>query len=185
MSWQRRARYIIAILGVAFAIVVARAFRTRQPAPPPTVVERSDPSALFETAGGQTLRFNRGERQMWGINLRRVDREVLAGSPAHSDPEETARDRLFDVLMRRYDALKPHRAFLRAVQEAVAAKRLKGILDLTPGIRSLQVHFDPRRVDQDELVRRIVALEEEIVRSREALKARAATKSAADAFFKR
>ena len=36
-----------------------------------------------------------------------------------------------------------------------------------------------------ELEARIVALEEEIVRSREALKARAATKSAADAFFKR
>ena len=64
MSWQRRARYIIAILGVAFAIVVARAFRTRQPAPPPTVVERSDPSALFETAGGQTLRFNRDKEEI-------------------------------------------------------------------------------------------------------------------------
>jgi uncharacterized small protein (DUF1192 family) len=36
-----------------------------------------------------------------------------------------------------------------------------------------------------ELEARIAALEEEIVRSREALKARAATKNAADAFFKR
>lgn len=36
-----------------------------------------------------------------------------------------------------------------------------------------------------ELEARIAALEEEIVRSREAMKARLATKSAADAFFKR
>lgn len=36
-----------------------------------------------------------------------------------------------------------------------------------------------------ELEARIAALEQEIVRSREALKSRAATKNAADAFFKR
>lgn len=64
MSWQRWARYVIAIVGIAFAIVVARAFRTRTPAPPPTVVERSDPSALVETAGGQTLRFNKDREEI-------------------------------------------------------------------------------------------------------------------------
>jgi uncharacterized small protein (DUF1192 family) len=36
-----------------------------------------------------------------------------------------------------------------------------------------------------ELEARIAALEQEIVRSREALRSRAATKNAADAFFKR
>jgi urea carboxylase len=51
-------------------------------------------------------------------------------------------------------------ALMQAVQEAVAGKKLKGILDLTPGIRSLQVHFDPRVVDQDVLIKKIVALEE-------------------------
>lgn len=40
--------------------------------------------------------------------MARIDGEVLAGTPSSSDPEETARDRLFDVMMRRYDALKPH-----------------------------------------------------------------------------
>lgn len=47
--------------------------------------------------------------------LARIDREVLAGTPSSIDPEETARDRLFDVLMRRFDALKPHRPVLRAL----------------------------------------------------------------------
>ena len=44
--------------------------------------------------------------------MARIDAEVLAGTPRQIDPEETARDRLFDVMMRRYDALQPHRAAL-------------------------------------------------------------------------
>jgi AcrR family transcriptional regulator len=44
---------------------------------------------------------------------RRIDRAVLAGTgPAAEDPW---RDRLFDVLMRRFDALQPHREALRAI----------------------------------------------------------------------
>ncbi len=48
--------------------------------------------------------------------MARIDAEVLEGTP--TDPEETVRDRLFDVMMRRYDALKPHRAALRALRRA-------------------------------------------------------------------
>jgi len=50
--------------------------------------------------------------------MARIDAEVLAGVPKHSDPEETARDRLFDAMMRRYDALRPHRDALRAIRRA-------------------------------------------------------------------
>lgn len=50
--------------------------------------------------------------------LARIDAEVLAGGPSQRDPEETARDRLFDVMMRRYDALRPHREAVRAVRRA-------------------------------------------------------------------
>lgn len=61
----------------------------------------------------------------------RIDEEVLAGTPRQSDPEETARDRLFDVMMRRYDALKPHRAVLRqlASRDPILA------LSLAPAMR--------------------------------------------------
>ncbi|HLJ64968.1 MAG TPA: TetR family transcriptional regulator, partial [Stellaceae bacterium] len=41
---------------------------------------------------------------------RRIDREVLAG--ASEAREGRPRDRLFDVLMRRFDALRPHQAAL-------------------------------------------------------------------------
>jgi AcrR family transcriptional regulator len=50
--------------------------------------------------------------------MARIDAEVLAGTPGRSDPEETARDRLFDVMMRRYDALKPYRKALGEIRRA-------------------------------------------------------------------
>lgn len=49
--------------------------------------------------------------------MTRIDGEVLAAT-AVGDPEETVRDRLFDLLMRRFDALKPHRAALAAIRRA-------------------------------------------------------------------
>jgi len=38
------------------------------------------------------------------------------------------------------------RARVQALLEALRTRGLSGVLDLTPGIRSLQVHFDPRRL---------------------------------------
>ena len=52
--------------------------------------------------------------------MARIDAEVLAGTPSRSDPEETARDRLFDAMMRRYDALRPYRDALAAIRRAGA-----------------------------------------------------------------
>jgi AcrR family transcriptional regulator len=51
---------------------------------------------------------------------RRVDRVVLVGTPA-SLATEPPRDRLFDVLMRRLDALGPHKDSLRAILGSCAA----------------------------------------------------------------
>ncbi len=64
----------------------------------------------------------------------RVDAQVLAGTPAATDPEETARDRLFDVMMRRYDALKPRLAALKAVRRAARRDPLFA-LALVPAFR--------------------------------------------------
>ena len=50
---------------------------------------------------------------LWGL-MARTDEQVLAGTGA-PDPEETPRDRLFEVLMRRFDALKPQRAALKQI----------------------------------------------------------------------
>jgi AcrR family transcriptional regulator len=66
--------------------------------------------------------------------LAKIDGEVLAGTPRQSDPEETARDRLFDVLMRRYDALRPYRPALAALRRAALRDPLLAI-ELGPAVR--------------------------------------------------
>lgn len=66
--------------------------------------------------------------------MARIDEEVLAGTPRQTDPEETARDRLFDVMMRRYDALKPHRALLRQLRQLVSRDPFLA-LSLAPAMR--------------------------------------------------
>ncbi len=66
--------------------------------------------------------------------LARIDSQVLAGTPREHDPEETARDRLFDVMMRRYDALRPHRDALREIRHAAIRDPLLA-LALGPAVR--------------------------------------------------
>lgn len=46
--------------------------------------------------------------------LRRIDETVLA-SPVEAEADERPRDRVFDLLMRRFDALGPHRAALEVL----------------------------------------------------------------------
>ncbi|HTZ76693.1 MAG TPA: helix-turn-helix domain-containing protein [Stellaceae bacterium] len=50
--------------------------------------------------------------------MSRTDAEVLA---TPTDADETPRDRLFDILMRRFDQLKPHRASLRSIARDLLA----------------------------------------------------------------
>lgn len=70
--------------------------------------------------------------------MARIDSEVLDGTPqlgaGGADPEETARDRLFDVMMRRYDALKPHREFLRKLRQPLLGDPVLA-LSLAPAMR--------------------------------------------------
>lgn len=50
-------------------------------------------------------------------------------------------------------------ALMQALQAEREAGRLVGIVDMTPGVRSLQLHFDPQRIDREALVTRLVAAE--------------------------
>lgn len=49
---------------------------------------------------------------------RRIDRAVLSG--VAPDEAETVRDRLFDLFMRRFDALRPHKKAVAALARGVA-----------------------------------------------------------------
>jgi len=50
-------------------------------------------------------------------------------------------------------------ALMEWVQREMDEKRIKGILDLTPGIRSLQIHFDARVLARDKLLGILIATE--------------------------
>jgi AcrR family transcriptional regulator len=63
---------------------------------------------------GEAYALHRSKPAILDAFMRRIDAAVLAGV-AEEDDESPSRDRLFDVLMRRYDALRPHRDGLRAV----------------------------------------------------------------------
>jgi AcrR family transcriptional regulator len=66
--------------------------------------------------------------------LAKIDAEVLTGTPSRSDPEETARDRLFDAMMRRYDAQRPYRNALAAIRRAGARDPMLA-LAMAPALR--------------------------------------------------
>jgi LPS export ABC transporter protein LptC len=53
--WQKRARLVMAAVGIAVIVVVALTVRERQPAPQNESVTRVDPKAVAESAGGRTV----------------------------------------------------------------------------------------------------------------------------------
>ncbi|MCX7184392.1 MAG: urea carboxylase [Nitrosospira sp.] len=53
-------------------------------------------------------------------------------------------------------------ALMERVQQTIDAGRLQGIVDLTPGIRSLQVHFDSRVLSRSKLLGILIAAEKKL-----------------------
>jgi rpsU-divergently transcribed protein len=66
---------------------------------------------------------------------RRVDAAVLAG--AESEAEERPRDRLFDLLMRRFDALATHKEAVRAIARDAAADPLAALWGIPALLNSM------------------------------------------------
>jgi AcrR family transcriptional regulator len=93
-----------------------------------------DVAAATDTGLADLYKLYPDKSALAGAFLARIDAAVLAGTPRQADPEETARDRLFDVMMRRYDALRPNKAALRAIREAALRDPLLA-LALAPAVR--------------------------------------------------
>ena len=53
-------------------------------------------------------------------------------------------------------------ALMEWIQNALDSNDLSGIIDLTPGIRSLQIHFDSQRLSREQLLDFLVAAEKEL-----------------------
>jgi lipopolysaccharide transport protein LptA len=68
--WQRRVRLVIAMLGLAVAVFVARQFRPRVAPSAQAPSARADPTAIAEVTGGGLVRFS-ASRQDVAVKFRR------------------------------------------------------------------------------------------------------------------
>lgn len=80
--------------------------------------------------------------------MRRVDAAVLA-EPAEA--EGSARDRLFDVLMRRFDALQPHREALANIAHDELREPLEALCGLYALRRSMALMLEAAGLDSSGL----------------------------------
>jgi AcrR family transcriptional regulator len=116
--------------------------------------EKINLSAVAERAG-VSLADMRGQFgstfDMLNAFVRDTDRKVLAGGE-REDAESSVRDRLFDVLMRRFEALQPHREAIRSL--ARSAQRHPGFaLALNRlAVRSQQWMLSAAGIDSSGLV---------------------------------
>jgi AcrR family transcriptional regulator len=113
---------------------------------------RSAGLAAIAAASGLTLldvyEAFRSKRAILDGFRRRIDRAVLAGESAEA---ERPRDRLFDTLMRRFDALAPHKEAIRALSRDAAGDPLAALLH-GPGLaRSMAWMLEASGVDSSGL----------------------------------
>jgi LPS export ABC transporter protein LptC/lipopolysaccharide transport protein LptA len=62
--WQRKARFVVAAIGITFAVVLVFAFRSRESTPAPAPVDPVDPKAVVVASGGTTIRLNRNRQEV-------------------------------------------------------------------------------------------------------------------------
>jgi AcrR family transcriptional regulator len=97
--------------------------------------------AAVATAAGlpivQIYRLFGSKQAILGGLHRRVDEAVLANPP---EPEagERPRDRLFDLLMRRFDALRPHKSAIEVLQRELVADPITALCASGSLLRSMR-----------------------------------------------
>jgi len=121
------------------------------------VAVRDEDAAAMRASGGQRARsLERSAR----------DHGVLGRGPAGEDtPQVTYRRSGDDNLLVEYGPMVLDlglRMRVHALAERLAADGLDGVVDLTPGIRSLQVHVDPDRLSVRRLLEIVRSLEPEL-----------------------
>jgi len=77
--------------------------------------------------------------------MQRIDAEILAG-PA-PDSGDSARDRLFEVLMRRLDALKPQKAALASIVDSLSRDPVQAFCGWPALLRSMSWMLEAAGID--------------------------------------
>lgn len=97
-------------------------------------------AAIADEAGLPILRVYRTFRSKQAILcgfLRRIDETVLTEPPA-AEEDERPRDRLFDLLMRRFDALRPYRSALEVLRRELGGDPVSALAAAAALARSMR-----------------------------------------------
>jgi urea carboxylase len=123
----------------------------------PAVIVRADLWKLGQLRPGDTIRFRRAVADTTPVLFRKeVATDAVSVCYRHSGE---------DYLLIEYGApvLDLELRFrVQALMDALLKLQVPGIIDLTPGIRSLQVHYDSRVLSQERLRGWLLEVEEEL-----------------------
>ena len=82
--------------------------------------------------------------------FRRIDEAVLA-APPEGEPDERPRDRVFDLLMRRFDALTPHKAAIEVLGRELPTDPLAALAAGAGLLRSMRWMLEAAGISGDGL----------------------------------
>jgi urea carboxylase len=156
----------------------------------PVTIVQAELWKMGQLRSGDTVRFVRLTPEQAAQNLARQDAEIATLAPVSSPPMTHAKCGVDDCIvgLRNGTAEAPSVAYRRAgdayllveygpmvldfelrfrvhalmqaIGKAIESKGLAGIIDLTPGIRSLQIHYDPRLLALDDLISALSTIED-------------------------
>lgn len=78
---------------------------------------------------------------------RMIDRKMLENTPQHADPDLSPRDRLFDLLMERFDVLNDHREGIIAILRTFKCDPKQAIISLPHLCRSMGWVLDAAHIE--------------------------------------
>ena len=138
----------------------------------PATVVQAERWKLGQLRPDDSVRFvPRPEQSANGSGARRRDRSgVLDRREAGATPAVTYRANGDDNLLIEYGAMEldlSMRARVHVLTDQIKAADLQGLIDLTPGVRVLQVHFDPRVTSLDRVLESVGGVEESLPSSDE------------------
>ncbi len=158
----------------------------------PATITQGELWKIGQLRPGDTVRFTRLTPEEAALRLARQDAEVATLEPELSPSAPQGKWGADDCIVASRDAegyrpcvayrragdayllieygpivldmelrLRAH-ALMLAVGRAVDRGHLAGIVDLTPGIRSLQIHYDPRVLPLEELIAALQAMDDDL-----------------------
>ena len=129
------------IIDAALALARTRAWRT---------VSLSDIADRAGVSLAQVYAVFPSKAAIVGGFMKRIDQQVLGGGAV--DATEAARDRLFEVLMRRFDALSPHKDAVAAILCGMCAEPAAALAQMPRFQCSMAWMLEAARLPADGLI---------------------------------